>query len=178
MSRASALATTTISARMSVEATLHFFCGKAGAGKTTIATRIAADYSATLLSEDIFMTRLFGDQMKTFDDYIRLSRKLRDVIGPLAIDLLTSNRSVVLDFQGNTKVARSWFRSIFEVARSSHVLHFVNTPNELCLERIAKRNLERPEGSHHLTKEDFLHLSSFFQAPEAIEGFNIKTYAR
>jgi len=171
------VAITTISARMSVEATLHFFCGKAGAGKTTVATRIATDCSAILLSEDIWMMRLFGDQMKTFDDYIRLSQKLKEVIGPLTVDLLTAGQSVVLDFEGNTKVGRSWFRSVFETARSSHVLHFVNTPDELCWERIARRNLERPEGSYHLTKEDFFHVSSFFQAPEAVEGFNIRTYA-
>jgi predicted kinase len=162
---------------MSVDTTLHFFCGKAGAGKSTVAARIASDCNAILLSEDVWMMRLFGDQMKVFEDYIRLSRKLKEVIGPLTVDLLTAGQSVVLDFQANTKAGRSWFRSIFETAQTSHVLHFVKTPDELCLERIGKRNRERPEGSHHLTEEDFLHVSSFFQAPEDSEGFNIRTYA-
>ena len=49
--------------------TLHFFCGKAGAGKTTVASRLAQDHGAILISEDIWLMRLFGDQMKTFDDY-------------------------------------------------------------------------------------------------------------
>jgi hypothetical protein len=34
--------------------------------------------------------------------------------------------------------------------------------------------LEKPEGSHHLTEEQFNHISSFFQAPEESEGFNVK----
>ncbi|MGC1174617.1 AAA family ATPase [Polaromonas sp.] len=34
--------------------TLHFFCGKAGAGKSTIASRLAQDHGAILLSEDIW----------------------------------------------------------------------------------------------------------------------------
>jgi hypothetical protein len=46
----------------------------------------------------------------------------------------------------------------------------------MCLERIAKRNLERPEGSHHITEEVFALVSSYFEMPEAAEGFNIKIY--
>jgi hypothetical protein len=82
----------------------------------------------------------------------------------------------VLDFQANTQAGRSWFRSVFEQAGAAHVLHFVRTPDHVCLERIARRNAERPEGSHHLTAEDFTYVSSFFEAPEDAEGFNVKTY--
>ena len=83
---------------------------------------------------------------------------------------------VVLDFQANTRSGRSWFRSLLERASAAHVLHFVNTPDLVCLERIARRNVERPPGSHHLSEEDFIHISSFFQAPEADEGFNVRQY--
>lgn len=155
---------------------LHFFCGKAGAGKTTVASRIALEQQAILLSEDIWLLRLFGDQMNTFDDYVIFSRKLKTVLGPLTVDLLNAGHSVVLDFQANTKRGRAWFRSVFEQAGAAHVLHFVDSSNEVCLERIAKRNVERPEGSHHLTEEDFFHISSFFEPPEESEGFNIKVY--
>ena len=161
---------------MSTHSTLHFFCGKAGAGKTTIATRLAQDHQAVLISEDIWLLRLFGDQMKTFDDYIRLSRRLKTVVGPLAVDLLKAGHSVGLDFQANTRAGRSWFRSVFEQAGAAHVLHLVTASDELCLARIAKRNVERPEGSHHLSVEDFVHVSSYFQAPDVSEGFNVKDY--
>lgn len=156
--------------------TLHFFCGNAGAGKTTIALRIAQDHSAILISEDIWLMRLFGDQMKTFDDYVRFSRRLKTVVGPLAVDLLNAGRSVVLDFQANTKAGRNWFRSVFEEARSAHVLHLVSASDEACLARIATRNFERPEGSHHLTEEEFIHISSFFQSPGENEGFNVSLH--
>ncbi|MCZ8014465.1 MAG: ATP-binding protein [Limnobacter sp.] len=162
---------------MTTHPTLHFFCGKAGAGKTTLASSLARDQQAILISEDIWLMRLYGDHMKTFDDYIRVSRKLKEAVGPLIIDLLNSGQSVVLDFQANTKAGRGWFRSLFEQAGSAHVLHFLDTSDQVCLARIAKRNVERPEGSHHLTEEDFIHISSFFQAPDETESFNIKTYA-
>ena len=156
--------------------TLHFFCGKAGAGKTTVATGLAHEHGAILISEDIWMMRLFGDQMKTFDDYIHFSPKLKTVVGPLATQLLKAGNHVVLDFQANTKAGRSFFRSIFEQADAAHVLHFVQTSDRVCLERIAKRNIERPEGSHHLTEEVFALVSSYFEEPEAAEGFNIKVH--
>ncbi|MBL8344447.1 MAG: ATP-binding protein [Rubrivivax sp.] len=157
--------------------TLHFFCGKAGAGKTTAASRIAQKHGALLISEDIWLLRLFGDEMKTFDDYVRVSAKLKAVVGPLAVDLLKAGQSVVLDFQANTQAGRGWFRSVFEQAGAAHVLHFVVASDEACLARIGKRNVERPEGSHHLTEADFIHVSSFFQAPEEAEGFNVEMHA-
>lgn len=162
---------------MSPIPTLHFFCGKAGAGKTTVASRIAQEPGTILISEDIWLMRLFGDQMKTFDDYIRFAKKLKTVVGPLATDLLSAGDCVVLDFQANTKAGRSWFRSVFEQAKAAHVLHFVSASDEACLARIARRNAHRPEGSHHLTEEDFIHVSSFFQVPEETEGFNVKIHA-
>ncbi len=157
--------------------TLHFFCGKAGAGKTTLAAGLAREFDAILLSEDIWLMRLFGDQMQTFDDYIRFSKQLRSVIGPLAVDLLRAGNSVVLDFQANTKLGRCWFRCVFEQAGAAHVLHELRTSDETCLARIAQRNVERPEGSHELSEEDFRHVSSFVQAPDEAEGFTIRVHA-
>lgn len=158
-------------------ATLHFFCGKAGSGKTTVAARVAHEHSAILISEDIWMLRLYGDQMETFDDYIRLSKKLKAVIGPHVVQLLKVGCDVVLDFQANTKTGRTFFRSVIEQAGAAHVLHHVQVPDSVCLERIAKRNVERPEGSHHLTEQDFHHISSFFQPPGEEEGFTIVVHS-
>jgi len=161
---------------MTVIPTLHFMCGKAGAGKTTVANGLAQEHAAILISEDIWMTRLFGDQMKSFDDYLHFSPKLKAVIGPLATQILKAGQHVVLDFQANTKAGRSFFRSVFEEADAAHALHFVQTSDRICLERIAKRNIERLEGSHHLTEEVFALVTSYFEAPEAAEGFNIRVH--
>lgn len=123
------------------------------------------------------MSRLFGEEMKTFDDYIKYSKRLKAVIGPLTIDLLRSGQTVVLDFQANTRRGRAWFRSLFETAQVQHVLHFVDTPDALCLARIAERNAVRPEGSHPLTEADFAYVSSFFEAPADDEGFRVTRYS-
>jgi len=157
--------------------TLHFLCGKAGAGKSTLAKVLAKENAAVLISEDIWLIRLFGDQMKTFDDYFRFSEKLKNVVGPYVTDLLRLGNNVVLDFPANTKNSRLWFRSLFEESGAAHSLHFLETSDEVCLKRIDMRNIERPEGSHYLSKEDFAYISSFFEAPEDIEDFDVEVYS-
>ena len=101
---------------MSNRACLHLLCGKAGAGKSTLATALAADHGAILISEDIWLARLFGDRMKTFDDYRSYSERARSVVGPLVIDLLRAGQHVVMDYPANTQAWRSWLRSLYESA--------------------------------------------------------------
>ena len=157
-------------------ACLHFFCGKAGAGKSTLARRAADAGHAMLISEDVWLERLYGDQMHTWEDYRRFSQRLKAVVGPLVVELLRSGRDVVLDFPANTRASRAWFRSVSEQAGARHLLHYVDSPDDTCLARIAVRNVERPEGSHHLTREQFEAISAFFQAPQPDEGFDVKVY--
>ena len=162
---------------MTTTATLHFFCGKAGAGKSTVAADLSSKQSTIMLSEDNWLLALYGDGMNSFADYIRYSKRLKAVVGPLVVDLLRSGQSVVLDFQANTKPGRRWFRSLFEQASADRVLHVLNASDDVCLERIARRNRERPPGSHHLSEDDFRHIASFFQPPEEAEMFNVKLHA-
>jgi len=163
--------------RTSPRACLHFLCGKAGAGKSTVARRLAAAHHAILLCEDIWLVRLYGDRMKTFDDYRAFAQRAKTVVGPLVTDLLAAGQNVVLDFPANTRASRAWFRSLFEAAGAAHVLHYVDVPDGTCLQRIEQRNVERPEGSHHLTKEDLDLVSSFFEPPAEAEGFRIEVHA-
>ena len=156
---------------------LHVFYGKPGAGKSTLAARIAREHGATLISEDVWMQRLYGDQMHTFDDYIRCAPKLRSVVGPLATDLLRAGLPVVLDFQANTRSVRTWFRSVAEAAGAVAVLHVLDLPDALCMARIAQRNVERPEGSHEVTPGTYARVSAYLQPPDPSEGLRIETHA-
>jgi len=158
-------------------ACLHFLCGKAGAGKSTLARALAETHHAILICEDVWLARLFGDRMKTFDDYRTFAQRAKAVVGPLVIDLLVAGQTVVLDYPANTRASRAWFRSLCEAAGADHMLHFVDVPDRVCLQRIGQRNTERPEGSHHLSEDDFVHISSFFEAPEAAEGFRTEVHA-
>lgn len=161
---------------MNSNATLHLLCGKAGAGKTTLASALAAEHRAILIAEDIWLVRLYGP-MKSFADYRTYSQRVKTVVGPLVTDLLCLGQSVVLDYPANTKSSRLWLRSLFDSAGGHHLLHYLATPDDVCLKRIDQRNIERPEGSYHLTRDDFDYVSSFFEAPEDDEGFKIEIHA-
>lgn len=160
---------------MEKQTSLHFMCGKAGAGKSTLANSLASEHNAVLLREDVWLTRLFPEELSDFNDYIKYSRRIKQVVAPMVVDLL-ARQSVVLDFPANTTESRQWFRAIFEQAAAAHTLHYVSASNALCLARIAKRNIERPEGSHELDEPTFMHITSFFEVPAPSEAFHVQLH--
>jgi len=128
-------------------------CGKAGAGKSTLAQALATQHRALLISEDVWLARLYADELRTLDDYIRCSRRLKTVVGPLVLDVLRT-RSVVMDFPANTVDARRWCRALVDSAQVPHTLHVIDASDAHCLRQIARRNVERPEGSHEISEAD------------------------
>lgn len=46
-------------------ATLHLLCGKIASGKSTLASSLATDHAAILLSEDHWLATLYPGQIKT-----------------------------------------------------------------------------------------------------------------
>lgn len=150
-------------------------CGKAGAGKSTLSKALSKQHNAVLISEDIWLSRLFPHEISDFNEYIKYSRRIKEVVAPLVIDML-AQQSVVLDFPANTVQSRLWFKSIIQQAKSEHTLHYVSASNALCLSRIALRNVERPEGSHEIDEATFMHITSFFELPSSDEGFNVEVH--
>ena len=88
-------------------ATLHMLCGKIAAGKSTLTAELTRAPSTVVISEDFWLSRLFGAEMKDVTDYVRCSRRLREAVGPHIRDLLRIGVSVVLDFPANTPSIRS-----------------------------------------------------------------------
>ncbi len=157
---------------------LHFFCGKMASGKTTLSKKLALDHNAILISEDIWLSRLYPEEISTFDDYLKYSSRLKSIILPHIQDILAQGISVVLDFPGNTPSQRRWFRSIVDMAKVDHVLHYIVVSDSLCKEQLQQRNTEQPEGSMIMSEADFDYITSYFQPPTTDEGFNIIRYDR
>jgi predicted kinase len=156
--------------------TMHILCGKMAAGKSTLSRRLASEFNAILISEDLWLSQLYGDEIHTFDDYLKCSAKLKEVLSLHLLELLRHGNSIVLDFPANVPRQRHWFRSIFESAGANHVLHYVDTTDELCKTQLRKRNQEKPPGSKVMSEAEFDHITSFFVPPEDAEGFNVKLY--
>lgn len=152
--------------------TLHLLCGKIASGKSTLADSLKAEQAAILLTEDHWLSRLYPDQIHSVADYITLSRRLRDVVGPLVIDMLKAKINVVLDFPANTPADRQWLRSLADTAQATHSLHFLDIDDETCRARLHRRN-ERAEHDFAATDAEFDLITSYFVTPNKEEGLNI-----
>lgn len=152
---------------------LIFFCGKMGAGKSTQARSIARERRAVLLSEDEWLESIYPNEIRSLEDYIQCSRKLRPQIKKLVQSILSTGTDVVMDFPANTTSQRAWFREIFIEVNASHIMLFVDVPDDKCLQQIAKRSIEQPERAATDTEAMFRAVTKHFTAPIAEEGFNV-----
>lgn len=95
---------------------LHLMCGKIASGKSTLATALAEQHAAILISEDRWLAALYPDEIHSVADYVRSARRVRQVLQPLVTQLLGSGVSVVLDVPANTVADRQWLRALADGA--------------------------------------------------------------
>ncbi|MCA1063774.1 ATP-binding protein [Rossellomorea sp. AcN35-11] len=158
-------------------ATLYFFCGKMGAGKSTKSKQWAKDKHAVLLSEDEWLSSLYPNQIASFEDYLTFSAQLKPLVKKHVQNILRVGTDVVMDFPANTPKLRKWFLEIASEANANHQLIFLNITNDQCLRQIAQRRIQQPERAAFDTEEVFTHVTTFFKAPEASEGLNIVEFS-
>jgi predicted kinase len=151
---------------------LYLLCGKIAAGKSTLAKNLAARPATVLISEDHWNANLFADELKSIEDYSRLSRRLRNAMGPHVVALLKAGLSVVLDFPANTPLTRGWMRGIIDDAKAAHELHFLDLTDETCKQRLRERNAA---GEHPFQASDAEYdlFTRYFVPPTPDEGFNV-----
>jgi len=159
---------------MNPKGTLIFFCGKMGAGKSTYSRKLADEMAAVFISEDEWLSVLYPEEIKDFHDYIKYSSRLKPLMKKHVRKILNSGVSVVMDFPGNTKTQRSWFREIFEEDKIPHKLIYLKAEDRLCLGRLKQRNEDSPERAGFDTEEVFRQVTAYFQAPDDDEGFSIE----
>jgi predicted kinase len=151
---------------------LHLMCGKAASGKSTLAATLAQSPNTVVIAEDDWLATLFGDQMTTIPDYVRLSAKLRAAMAPHVVVLLKAGVSVVLDFPANTVETRRWMRTLIDISEAAHEMHLLDVPDDVAKARLRARNA----GGDHpfaVTDEQFDRLAKHFVPPFEDEGFNV-----
>jgi predicted kinase len=151
---------------------LYFMCGRAGAGKSTLARKISADTQAILFCEDQWLVRLF-DGAPTLEAYIERRGRIRKLLEEHVPPILAGGFSVVFDFGGNTVRDRAWIRSVFESAGAAHELHYIVASEAVCRARVAERNRTKPTGVYwgDVSEAQLDAVNPYFQAPAAEEGF-------
>ncbi|MEA3035094.1 MAG: hypothetical protein QOH04_853 [Sphingomonadales bacterium] len=149
---------------------LHLVCGKIAAGKSTLCARLAARPGTLLISEDFWTKRLFAEELRDVADYARISAKLRSAMGPHVVDLLQAGVEVVLDFPGNTRATRAFWKEAAEAAGTQLVLHWIDVPDEVCRARLHRRNADGVHEFAGVTDEQFDLIISRFEPPQPDEG--------
>ena len=100
---------------------LHLLCGKIASGKSTLARSLKAEHSAVLLSEDHWLSRLYPAQIKSVADYILHAHRIRDVLGPLVIDMLSRHDFAATDAEFD--LITSYFRAPDQTEGLDVVIH-------------------------------------------------------
>src|SRR6266851_1041732 len=158
---------------MSTSAKLIFFCGKMAAGKSTLARDLAARENAVLLVQDDFLDALFPGEITDIPGFVKCSSRLKNALTPHVCALLSKGICVVLDFPGNTKTQRWWFRELIERANVGHELHFVDASDALCKSQLCDRSEGLPAGTPWTRDADFEAITAYFQPPTEDERFNV-----
>jgi predicted kinase len=159
-------------------AKLIFLCGKMAAGKSTLARDLAERENAVLLVQDEFLDSLFPGEITDIPGFVKYSSRLKDALAPHICSLLAKGISVVLDFPGNTRAQRAWFRQLFEAADAEHELHFVDASDDWCKRQLEDRSKDLPPGTAWTTDAEFEAITAYFQPPSDDEGFNVVHYKR
>lgn len=156
--------------------TLYLICGKIGAGKSTLAKQLAARPATLLISEDHWTSTLFADDLKTIEDYGKYSARLRAAMTPHIVAILGKGLSVVLDFPANTLRQRAWMKELVGLAKIEHELHVLDTPDEVCKQRLRQRN-RSGEHPFQVSDAEYEQFTRYYVPPTADEGFNVVIHA-
>ena len=163
---------------MNSSAKLIFLCGKMASGKSTLARELARRENAILLVQDEFLDHLFPGEITDIPDFVKYSSRLKNALAPHVCALLSTGISVVLDFPGNTRAQRAWFRDLFERANAKHELHFVDASDALCKSQLRARTKHLPPGSPWTTDAEFDAITAHFRPPSEDEGFHVVRHDR
>ena len=163
---------------MSTSAKLIFFCGKMAAGKSTLARDLANRENAVLIVQDHLLDALFPGEITDIQGFVKCSSRLKKALTPRVCAILSKGISVVLDFPGNTRAQRAWFRELIERSDVQHELHFVDASDALCKSQLRDRSKGLPAGTPWTSAADFEAINAHFQAPSEDEKFNVVRHER
>lgn len=153
---------------------LYFYTGKMGAGKSTHSLKLAEQCEGVHMSEDEWLSILYPDDISTFEDYLRLSLRIKPLLTKHIQQILHSGVDVVLDFPANTQKQRQWFRQIIDEANVDHQLIYIKVSDKVCLQQIKQRRETSPERVKFDTEDMFHHVTQYFEEPQLHENFKVE----
>jgi len=119
-------------------------CGKMCGGKTTYAKALMKKSPAALLSADEITTIFFGPYGGA--QHVAILEKTRKYLFEKSLELIASGIDVILDWGFWTKADRREAALFYENNNVPVEWHYVDTPNNICLKNLNKRNREIESG--------------------------------
>jgi predicted kinase len=134
--------------------TVYMMLGLPGSGKTTFSNQLEKERGIAMFSLDREYSRLGGDLTSNKWDE-RIAGEAGDLIKSRVKDLVSQNKSVILDFCPWKKDDRLAYRKFIEsIGANCHVYYFDLPVNEL-RSRLSNRN-SNPGGGDHIITPDML----------------------
>lgn len=148
-----------------VETRLILTCGLPGAGKTTVATRLAEERGAVRFTKDEWLWDLGSTPWDR-----ALGEKVEQRLVLLAWELLGLGRSVVLDFGLWSRIERDELRTTARRLGVGVELHHLDAPTDELWRRIERRNEEPPWDRAPISRRHLDEWRASFEAPDAAES--------
>ncbi|MDR2702024.1 MAG: ATP-binding protein [Spirochaetaceae bacterium] len=136
-------------------------CGKIGSGKSYVANEIVKYYKSIIFSADKIMLKLFGeiDGRELFENKFNICK---EIIYEISDNILeNTNGNIIFDFGFWAKNDRKILKERFN--KYNVIFVYINTDNNICWERVEKRNKENNPNNYVFDKETFEYLSKLFE---------------
>ncbi|GAB3749645.1 P-loop nucleotide/nucleoside kinase family protein [Microlunatus parietis] len=144
--------------------TLHLICGLPGAGKTTLAKKLAAVTGAVRLCPDEWLADL---EIDLYDEPAR--DRLERRLVRLATELLTAGLSVILEYGFWSRLERDRLRDLARELGVRVELHAIVLPVDELWSRIERRNTSGEWRAAPITRAHLDAWARLFEAPTADE---------
>lgn len=160
----------------------YLICGKVGSGKTTYATRLAAETQAPVFSIDAWMAALFGADTPAsgvgrpidFAWYAERVDRCEAMIWELCKQQIAQHRSVVLDLGFLRMARRRKFVEWATTAGADVQVHLLEVDVATRRDRVSARNRHRAETfSFAVTDEMFDFAETLFEPLAATESHRV-----
>jgi len=143
---------------------LVLMCGLPGAGKTTVARRLAAEIPALRLCPDEWIARLGFD---LFDGVVR--ERIEALQWALAQEVLRLGRSVILENGFWQRAERDEKRLAARALGAQVELRYLDVPLDDLWRRIEARNAESGWRARPIRRDELEKWARSFEAPDAAE---------